>query len=336
MWYRKNFRCQKVVFDIVLAMVEHEWHQVNAPLGPQTYFNIRDRLAVTMHYLAHPGTLSQSASVFGMSRSTASRCIWQVVTVFEQQLQRHFLYVPNSADGWDELRKGFAEFCGFPNTYLAVDGTLLSIERPAEFQGFYCRKRYPALNMMIACDHTMMVRSFEVCPGSENDRGMYNRSKLKTYVDRHLPPGGYLIGDAGYTLYDNFMTPYEVKPDMGSVKRKYNFKLSQTRMIVERTIGLFKGRFRRFTRELDQKDHTTFDEASEEMVVETAAENMGRLITCAVVLHNIFVTLGDTDVDLYVEEENHDAELDRSLQAAATAVTKRDILADWVTRNLYT
>ncbi|KAF4148976.1 hypothetical protein GN958_ATG01740 [Phytophthora infestans] len=47
--------------------------------------------------------------------------------------------LPGSECEWKEVMKGFAAVKGFPFVCGAVDGSLFEIERPAEYEGWYCK-----------------------------------------------------------------------------------------------------------------------------------------------------------------------------------------------------
>ncbi len=49
-------------------------------------------------------------------------------------------------DEWQELKQGFESICGFPDAVLAIDRTLIRIDRLADWEKWYCRKGYPAFN----------------------------------------------------------------------------------------------------------------------------------------------------------------------------------------------
>ena len=65
-WFRNMFRCQKDTFDEIARRVEVKWEQVHEPLRCNSYFSIRDRVAVTIHYLTHADGFVMSAAHFGM------------------------------------------------------------------------------------------------------------------------------------------------------------------------------------------------------------------------------------------------------------------------------
>lgn len=43
---------------------------------------------------------------------------------------------------WDRIRTGFELRGGIPNAVGAIDGSLIEIERPNDFDGWYNRKGY--------------------------------------------------------------------------------------------------------------------------------------------------------------------------------------------------
>src|SRR5207244_676521 len=97
----------------------------------------------------HGGNMATAGQVFGMGKTSAVQYIWQVVNVLNKKLALQFIQLPATEAEWQDLEEGFEEVCGFPGACLAVDGSLFEIERPHDFQGWYCRKGYPAINVQI-------------------------------------------------------------------------------------------------------------------------------------------------------------------------------------------
>jgi hypothetical protein len=79
-------------------------------------------------------------------------------------------------DELDVLESHMRLVSGFPVAVLAVDGTLVEIERPADSEGCYCRKGYPAVSIYGVVDYRKRVRSFSIRPGSSNDQSVFNGS----------------------------------------------------------------------------------------------------------------------------------------------------------------
>jgi hypothetical protein len=81
------------------------------------------------------------------------------------------------------------------------------------------------------------------------------------------------------------MIPYPVEEEMSPENSWYNYLHSRTRIIVERTIGMVKNRFRILKVPLNQK--------RDDSAARTETEEMGRIIVTCFVLHNILIDLQD-------------------------------------------
>ena len=77
-WYQRKLRMPKRAFDAIVGKVESRWTQVNRPLGRNTVFCIRDRVAVTLFYLTHSTGLDVAGALFGISKTRSSVYFRQV------------------------------------------------------------------------------------------------------------------------------------------------------------------------------------------------------------------------------------------------------------------
>ncbi|EEY54699.1 uncharacterized protein PITG_20369 [Phytophthora infestans T30-4] len=112
------------------------------------------RFALTILYLAQGGTMDEAATVLGISRP------------------RSVVILPKASEV-ASLEAGFFAVAGFPGVVGAVDGTLIAIPRP-DFEGWYCRKGFPAVNVQAVVDHTGAFRSISIRSGSNNDQSLWN------------------------------------------------------------------------------------------------------------------------------------------------------------------
>ena len=192
------------------------------------------------------GSIADSAKVFGMGKASALRFIDEVMNIIIERLGHRFIFLPRSDVEWNELSDGFESICGFPDTCLAVDGTLIEIERPLDFEGWYCRKGYPAINLQGVVDYKRRFRSFAMRPGAENDKGVFSRSDFGRMIHHILPRNKVIVADAGYQLLTSCLTPYEIHDEMAADEKHYNYLHSCTRIVVENAFGILKNRFRRF------------------------------------------------------------------------------------------
>ncbi|ETI30114.1 hypothetical protein F443_22765, partial [Phytophthora nicotianae P1569] len=241
-------RCDKRTFLAVVALVRLNWRD---RIHHNVKFDITKRVAVTMIYLSTGGTIDSAATVMGMSKTSALVYICQVLSVLTRMAKEE-ITMPNTQTEIERVTDGFERIAGFPGVIGAVDGSLMRISRPAEHEGWYCRKHFPAVNMQDVVDHETRFRSYCIRAGSINDQALWNQSGLRNKVS--VPSGMHLLGDAGYKIFRHLLTPFDEKEASYSAqKRRYNYKLSQTRITVERAFGILKNRYRILLGKISQK-----------------------------------------------------------------------------------
>lgn len=81
--------------------------------------------------------------------------------------------------------------------------------------------------------------------GSVHDMRAFRLSNFETMcTDNHFPHDSHILGDAAYRLTKYIMVPFKDNGHLSERQIIFNKRLSSARMIVERSIGLLKGRFR--------------------------------------------------------------------------------------------
>lgn len=90
------------------------------------------------------------------------------------------------------------------------------------------------------------IHCFVDYSGSVHDQRVFNVSELQDFCsdETKFPNNTHLIGDAAYQISKTMLVPYKDNGHLTESKKNYNYCLSSTRMIVERSIRLLKGRFR--------------------------------------------------------------------------------------------
>ena len=201
------------------------------------------------------------------------------------RLGPRFVLLPDSQEKWNEIADGFEDICGFPNCCFAIDGCLFEIERPHDFEGWYCRKSYPAINAQVVVDHKTRIISYDLRPSSANDKSVYNYSTFGKEIDTILPKGKYGVGDAGYTLLNRLLIPYPIEESMIACESLYKYLHSKTRITVEQAFGSLKNRFRIFKAPLNQKP--------DEQSGQSQTQRMATVIKSCMILHNILIFIDD-------------------------------------------
>jgi hypothetical protein len=121
---------------------------------------------------------------------------------------------------------------------------------------------------------------------------VYSRSRFGKTIHKLLPPGKCILADAGYQLYAHCLTPYEIRDDMPSDERNYNYLHSRSRITVECALGLLKGRFRRFKSPLGQKGNINNGWRPERKETHPS-ERAARIIRACLIMHNVLIDVGD-------------------------------------------
>jgi hypothetical protein len=143
---------------ILAGAIESKWKRLP---HHNAVFSIQKRVAVTLHFLCNEGSYYLSGAVFGISKTMAHTYVDEVIKV----LNLYFIdtiTLPKTKSQMQKVISGFENICGVPNVVGAVDGTLIPIHRFADFEGWYCRKGFPAFNVQVVVNHKKRFQSFSI------------------------------------------------------------------------------------------------------------------------------------------------------------------------------
>ena len=105
------------------------------------------------------------------------------------------------------------------------------------------------MNLQAVCTNDLkFIDCYAGWPGSVHDARVLKNSPL--YRDASLDPNRlfpgdrHILGDSAYPLKEWLLTPYRDNGHLTQSERRYNFIHSSTRMAIERSFGLLKGRFK--------------------------------------------------------------------------------------------
>ena len=133
----------------------------------------------------------------------------------------------------------------------AIDGCHIPIKAPRQNQDVYInRKGFHSIVLQAICNHKLVFTDcFVGWPGSTHDARVLRRSDIYTRLtegrETMLYDNSYIIGDSAYPLKRWLMTPFRDNGRLSSKQKNYNFLHSSTRMVIEKSFALLKGRFRR-------------------------------------------------------------------------------------------
>lgn len=185
---------------------------------------------------------------------------------------------------------------GVQNVLGAIDGTHVRIEKPSSnVRDYINRKKYFSICLQAVVDANMRFTNI-YCgePGSLHDSRVLRRSPLYQTASNNqamlFPGETFLIGDAAYPSLPWLVPPYKDNGHLTPQQVEFNYMISSTRMSVEKTFGLLKGRFRRI------KFFSEYRELS--FITNT--------VVAACILHNYCIDKNDTYDFPEYQDENVD------------------------------
>ncbi|XP_032456103.1 putative nuclease HARBI1 [Nasonia vitripennis] len=180
--------------------------------------------------------------VHPVSQSTASQCIARVIDTINH-LADDFIRFPGTEGQREHNSNRFQRTTRIPGIIGAVDGFMVTFYRPTiNEEAFFNYRVGTSMNVQIIVDSDYNILNIRVCPGSNNDRFVWQFSEAKEYMedlraDENFPNRYYIIGDSGYTPSRVLLTP-DLNAAEGSPAHVYTLEHVRTRCIVERTIGI--------------------------------------------------------------------------------------------------
>lgn len=168
------------------------------------------------------------------------------------------------------------------------------------------------------CNHKMeFIHSYVDYPGSVHDQRVFSVSGLQDFCsdENKFPNDTHLIGDAAYRILRTLLVPYKDNGHLTEKQKNYNYCLASTRMVVERSIGLLKGRFRILLDRLPMR----------------RIDLIPKYIMACCVLHNICIMRNDMiEIPIIAEDriENNVEDINFNVFLHTEGKEKRDRIKD--------
>ncbi|XP_067118134.1 putative nuclease HARBI1 [Centruroides vittatus] len=262
---------------------------------------------------------------FGLSKGHAYRSFMNFCNKMSSMLSNFIKWPSNNLDDtvhkFEQLRK-----IPLPGVVGCVDGTHIFIKAPKkDSQSYYNRKGRHSILLQIICDAEMqIIDAFVGWPGSSNDSRVWKQSPIYNLLlqepKKYLGNSYYLLGDSAYPLDTFLLVPFKDYGTLTIKEKTYNKRHSSVRVVVEQTIGLLKGRFRRL-KYLDMENIAA----------------MSKVVMTACILHNLCIKKGEKDIPEDILLDNHDGDDDddcddfpERTHNRASAVEKRNRIADFL------
>lgn len=290
--FHDRFRMKKSTFrelvDVVRPLYPEKLQRGSAPL-----VECDTAVLITLTYLGRQTSMADIGDAFGVTASTVCNELHLVVKILCNLRARYIVWPTENECRIVEQQ--FRERAGFPGVIGAIDGCHVKVLAPAADQVAYTdRKMSHSIILQGICTATKIFTNVSIgTPGSRHDcRAMALSSvyqkivnegpKSVTYEDRY-----HLIGDKAYPNRCWLMAPFKDNGNLARNQKKYNFVHSQTRVVIEHTFGLLKGRWRRLL----------------QLTLKDVAEDTN-FILAACVLHNFCYLRNDLVINEMVDPED--------------------------------
>ncbi|XP_049697658.2 putative nuclease HARBI1 [Helicoverpa armigera] len=209
--------------------------------------NLKILTALSFYATGSYQTLVGQNGLLNVVQTTVSRAVREVTEALnDPHIFRNNVVWPLQIQDRNRIKAQFLKF-GIPGVFCCIDGTHIAILRPAiHEERYFNRKGYHSLNVMIICDADLNIMCVDASsPGSAHDSSVWQSHPICNKM-KELSNAGeqmFLLGDSGYPLRVNMMTPI-LNTVEGTPEHNY-YKLHVTaRNTVERCIGVLKARFR--------------------------------------------------------------------------------------------
>ena len=224
----------------VMQLLENGFGSIRETRRSQSIPAITQICAV-LNILGTGATYRKTAELMGISPRSVLYCFWPIIDQFLNRAPEFIKFPENTI----QISQQFYDLGQIPNVIGCVDGTLIRIKRPSENEHVYiCRKGFPALNALIENQPNLTI-SYLNCkfPGASHDAFIYRMSDVYDALHRGKLEGeGILLGDSAFPLNHFTLTP--ILYPTTNEERSYNREFRKVRCSVERTIGVWKCRWR--------------------------------------------------------------------------------------------
>ncbi|XP_066585460.1 putative nuclease HARBI1 [Prorops nasuta] len=241
---RYRFSKQSVMYGLLPLIQDYlmKNDQRGLPISPII------QLLISLRYYPTNSYQRVSADLSGIARSTVSTIIFRVSTLLASYVHKYIKYPKNEALEKNKIlfkQLGYGQGAiGLPNICGAIDCThirLSHVRLYSQGEVYRNRKSYFSLNVQAIVGPNMeFLDLVPEWPGSQHDSIIFQNSRSFVRFQQQKV-SGMLVGDKGYPALTFLLTPF--RNPVSLEEERYNEIHSRTRMVVERTFGVWKRRF---------------------------------------------------------------------------------------------
>lgn len=253
-----NFcRCNQEDFERLLILIQVKIGKKNT--NCREAISPRQKLAVTLRYLATGDSYASLIFFFRISKSAISKIIPEVCQALISSL-RDYVQVPQTHQEWLSVAQEFHDKWGFPHCIGAIDGKHCVIQAPVNSGSDYFnyKNNFSIVLLAIVDANYNFIYADVGSQGRISDGGVFRKTEFYSKLQNNklnLPPDDVLPGsqetapyvflaDDAFPLQKHIMKPYSGSHEKNSPKRIYNYRVSRARRVVENTFGIMSSVFR--------------------------------------------------------------------------------------------
>ncbi|XP_067671630.1 putative nuclease HARBI1 [Haliotis asinina] len=284
--FKTFFRMSRKTFEELLQiMTTCPGVQMRNPSAGRPQIPIETDLLMHLWYMGSQECVRSMADRFDVSESTFVVHNRAMLDVLVNHVMPKIIRWPDHTE-YDTVAEAFARKKGFPGVIGALDGTHIRIKAPHDHETDYInRKRYHSIILQAVCCEDMRYTDvYTGWPGRVHDARVLRNSPLWETGPR-LCRQHLVLADGAYPCRRWLLTPFRDNGNLNRLQTKFNKCLSGTRVTIENSFGILKGRFRRL------------------QFVDMADINyICKAIMSACVLHNICAIGGDELAEVFEDD----------------------------------
>ncbi|GFU25908.1 protein ALP1-like [Trichonephila clavipes] len=307
------FHMPQSCFEELHGMIQHKIQKKDTLM--RSAIPTKERLAITLRYLASGCTLTDLCRSFKCGISTISKMVEEVCEAI-WELSSLFLEVP-SKNEWMDIASNFKRMANFPHCLGAIAGKHIRIIKAQDNDSY-------SIVLLAICDSNYLFRAVDIGAfGSQSDSVILVNSNLWKRISSNtfnIPPacsiveGGpnieyVFVADEAFGLSKHMMRPFAGN-SLTTKQKVFNKRLSRARRFIDCSFGILANKWRIFHRPLNVEVHFS--------------EN---IVKACVILHNFVilrhgVTFEDT---LFIPTTLENAEMGPEVSAQSYARQPRDM-----------
>ena len=209
--------------------------------------SVKKQLLITMWVLGNPETIRSVSDRFNVTKSSVFRIVRRICHAIVNNLAAQFISWP-SRERLKKVEEQFQRKKGLPNCIGSNDGTHIPIKAPYDNAEQYVnRTKFHSIQLQGVCDADRFFTDvYCAYPGPVHDARVLRNSSLNQDAENSesvlFPESTYIIGDAAYPLKTWLVTGFKNDSKLTREQQQFNYVLSSTRIKIEHTFGLLKGR----------------------------------------------------------------------------------------------